>query len=552
MLKHLYKFLFRSASLAFLSLLLSGLLLACGDNTNTAPAGATITTAGSAATTAAGATTAAPATTTSATTTSASATGAQPKGDLKIGTSINMPTSLTVTNGSDGYTMIYFGAGETLMRLDNRQQLQPWLAESLTNVDGSTWQVKLKQNVKFWDGSPLNAQAVIDSFKDSWDKLASADLFISKQTQITATGDYTLTFKTPKPSGDFPHNLATWYFVIHKTGANGSILTGLYQPTKLVKDQELDLTAWTGHWSGPPPIKNITVKLVPVANSRVLGLQAGDFNFLPALSPDVAQSLGSDIEKNPVTGTRIDTIVLNHARLPFSDKAVRQATAFAIDRKVLNDVTLSGQGGIATSLFPPKAGIETIDAQSTSVDQARQILDAAGWKMGSDGIRAKDDKKLSFTLYSYAGRAELTPAAVSIQNQLKPLGYDIKVQEVRDITAQLSSKDFDAAMYSINAGVNGDPQYMFGATLVKGGSYNYGAYDNPQLDSLYTELQAEPDQAKRNALSLQMQDIVKSDVPNLYLISAPLIAAYKKGTIGGFTPYPNDLYLIDRNLTVQS
>jgi peptide/nickel transport system substrate-binding protein len=545
MLIHQHKFLFTYSSLLLLSLLTCGLLMACGDQTVTSTT-TLATTADSRATTVTSSMI------TGAASTTATVSTTQPSGELKLGTGINFPTSLTDTTGSDGYNLIFFGAGETLTRLDVKQNLQNWLADSVTNLDASNWQVKLKQNVKFWDGSPLNAQAVIDSFKDSWEKLPSADLFLSKQTQITATDDYTLNFKTPKPVGDFPHSLATWYFVIHKVGPNGSITTGLYQPTKLVKDQELDLEAFTGHWSGPPPIKKITVKLIPNANARVLALQAGDLNFLPSLPPDIIQGLSGDIEKVSIPTTRIHTIVLNNAKAPFSDKTVRQAMALGIDRKVLNDVTLSGTGGIATNLFPPNGGIQATEAQHTDVAQAKQLLDAAGWTMGSDNIRAKDGNKLSFTLYSYAGRAELTPIAVSVQNQLKPLGFDIKVQEVRDITAHLTTRDFDAAMYSINAAVDGDPQYMFGVTLVKGGSYNFGGYHNSQLDILYDQLRGEPDPARRNALSLQMQDIVKNDVPNIYTISPPLVTAYKKGTVSGFTPYPNDLYLIDRNLTVQS
>jgi peptide/nickel transport system substrate-binding protein len=196
--------------------------------------------------------------------------------------------------------------------------------------------------------------------------------------------------------------------------------------------------------------------------------------------------------------------------------------------------------------------VEVVDAQFTDVARAAQLLDQAGWRIGSDGVRAKGGARLAFTLHSYPSAfAENTPTAVGIQAQLKPLGYEIQIQEVRDITAQVyKDRNFDAAMGSLNAVITGDPQYMFAVSLVEGGAYNYGGYLNPSLERLVDELRAEPDPARRQVLSRQGQELVRPDVPSLYLMAPPMVAAFRKGKVRGYTLHPNDLYFIDRAMEV--
>jgi len=140
--------------------------------------------------------------------------------------------------------------------------------------------------------------------------------------------------------------------------------------------------------------------------------------------------------------------------------------------------------------------------------------------------------------------------AVAIQAQLQPLGYEIQIEQVKNIGDQLSqSQDFDAAMYSANMLVTGDPLYIFNQTLAKGGPANYGGYNNPQLETTLGSLRAEADAAKRQALAVQAQEIVKADSPNIYILVVPFIAANSK-KVKGYTLHPNDLYIVDNQISV--
>ncbi|MHB8645542.1 MAG: ABC transporter substrate-binding protein, partial [Thermomicrobiales bacterium] len=158
--------------------------------------------------------------------------------------------------------------------------------------------------------------------------------------------------------------------------------------------------------------------------------------------------------------------------------------------------------------------------------------------------------RLSAKLISYPARGEITPMAVAIQGQLKPVGFDIQVQEVQDSTGARKSGTFDLTMNSMNTLVTGDPVYLFAAMLLKGGRANYGSYSNPQLETLVAQMRAEPDPAKRGALSKQAQEILRTDVPVVYLAVAPIITAAKKGKVIGYAPNPNNQYFIDNTFSV--
>ncbi|MGI8552239.1 MAG: ABC transporter substrate-binding protein [Dehalococcoidia bacterium] len=473
----------------------------------------------------------------------------QPKGELRVALGIGLPGTLDAFK--DGTQLIRLGAGETLTRVTPDQQIEPWLAESVTPVDASTWRVVLRKNARFWDGSPVTPEAVIASFQRTWDTLPDASTLIGKETRISALDATTLEFKTPRPAGNLPNSLAGPQFVVQKPGTEGSILTGPYRPVHLDVDHEVTLEAFADHWAGPPPIARISVKLVQDANARLLALQAGDVDLVYGLPPELAQNLPSDLERAIVPSTRIDYLLFNTARLPFSERAVRQATSLAIDRKALNQAALDGLGAELNGVLPPLPGSGPAAMQGSDLSRARQLLDDAGWKAGPDGVRMKDGKRLAFTLYSYPGRTELTSIAVALQGQFKTLGYDVQIQQVQQITPVLMSGNFDASMFSLNALPTGDPLYVFAVSFSQSGSGNSGKYSNARLDTLMDQLRTEPDLAKRRLLADQAQAIVTAEVPNAYLLAPPRIDAYKRGKLQGYAPHPNDLYLIDRSISVQ-
>lgn len=470
---------------------------------------------------------------------------AQSKGVLTLGFGFGMPRLLDPLKDP---MLTRMGMQEQLTVQTAQNKIQPWLAESVTNVDPTTWRVTLRPNLKFWDGSPVTAADVSAAMTKNWAASTAANGLISKNTVMTVVDDRTLLFKTPAPTGLFPGALSTQYFGIHKPGSaggtDGTVMTGPYRPTKFTVGTELDLEAFKDYWGGVPPIAQIICKNVVDPNLLVTALQAGDLDGVYTLPPDYLKNFGSDVESYATPSGRISIVDLNVTRLPFSDPAVRQAAALGIDRNLLNLAGLGGKGAPALGLFPATSGFDVVPLQTTDPNQAKTVLDNAGWTVGANGVRSKNGKPLSFTLYTYPGRSELTPMAVAIQGQLKPLGYDIKVVEEVNVTDRLDTTNFDAVMSSVDTLRSGDPQFFENALLIKGANSNLGGYSNPQVDALLAQLGAEVDPAKRQALSRQIQEVVKTDVPALFLAATPIVTAFKKGKVQGFVPHFSDLYFI--------
>jgi peptide/nickel transport system substrate-binding protein len=377
-------------------------------------------------------------------------------------------------------------------------------------------------------------------------------LYLPKETVLTAADDSTVEFRSPTPIGNFPAALASQYFLLHKPDGTQSMCTGQYRPTQFTKDTEVTFSAFDGHWAGKPLLQSLTVKLVADSNTRSLALQSGDVDMVYGLSPEALKSLdNSSFSTVSIPSTRVHFLMLNHLKPPFDDVAVAQATSLGIDRQSLLQAALDGQGVALTSIFPPNQGVDVLPYYTVDVDRARTMLDTAGWSAGPSGVREKAGQRLAFTLYSYPGRAELTPMAIAIQGQLKPLGYDIQVQEVRDITAQTPVNGaWQIAMNSNDSQSNGDPQRLLAQSLVSTGIDNRGGWKNIDFDAAYDSLRTESDAAKRQAALRTVQELATSNMANIYLVAGPIIAAFKKGRVAGYTPHPIDLYTVDRDLTV--
>jgi peptide/nickel transport system substrate-binding protein len=139
--------------------------------------------------------------------------------------------------------------------------------------------------------------------------------------------------------------------------------------------------------------------------------------------------------------------------------------------------------------------------------------------------------------------------AVVMQAQLKPLGFDIQPQE-RQGFDWLYSSDFDAAVSSTNTLPTGDPGYFYNVTFAKDASFNFGKYTSSQLDTLIAQMRVEPDLAKRNGLSRQVQELIRTDIPIASVAISPRVEVIRAGKVKNYTPHPSDQYVLDNKIAV--
>ncbi|TDE12170.1 ABC transporter substrate-binding protein [Jiangella asiatica] len=471
-----------------------------------------------------------------------------PEGTLTIGEN-TFPTALDADVGFAGYTLMAYGIAESLMRVTPDNELVPWVAESVEQVDPLTLEVTIRDDVTFWDGEKVDATAVQRSLERSVTEQPGTDTLIPAGTTFAADGQV-LTITTPEPVGSLSNNLASFNFTIKKVADDGSLVyTGPYRYAEFVEQTSIVLEAYEGHRT-PAAVATIEVQMIPDVSARLLALQAGDIDMayamLPSLKPQL-EAAGMQIHEYPFG--RQNDLVFNVNRPPFDDVAVRQAISLAIDREALVDGVLAGSGTPAYALAPEDIGLTGLVAtQEFDLAEAGEVLDAAGWVEGADGIRTKDGDRLAFALGYYTSRAELEPLATIIRDQLTEIGIEVKLESIADINTAMAENEFDATLYSYNVAPFGEIDRAIGQ-LYTPSSTNNERYSNDEVNALFEQYRTSLDEAEREDLLRQIQELIGADVPVVYLVNPNQIVATAPD-VTDFTPHFLENYKIDPALGI--
>ena len=167
-----------------------------------------------------------------------------------------------------------------------------------------------------------------------------------------------------------------------------------------------------------------------------------------------------------------------------------------------------------------------------------------------DGIREKDGVKLTVRWLTYPSRQELPLLAESAQASLKEIGIDVDINctaNRREFLADMGSWDIYAS--ALVTAPSGDPQYFFTTSCVPGMSYNFGAYDNPEVTALIEQLSREFDPAKRGELAVTLQQMILDD--NAYVFCSFLqMNMISKENVRNYTAHACDYYQVTAELDI--
>lgn len=464
-------------------------------------------------------------------------------------------------NAYSGWACIRYGIGETLMKIADDGTLQPWLAESAVNVNETTWEIVIKDNVCFSNGKKVDAAAVKACFEHLVEvhERAADNLKIAS---MEADGQK-LTIVTSEPNPILMNYLSEAYGCIidMEVGIpeDGCVVgTGPYVATEVVTDDHVSLVKNVNYWDGEVHIDEITVRTISDGDTLALALQSGEINAAYGM----AYASYPIFENDNYTFSSIQTsrcfwgMVNLHEENPgyaiMSDPAVRQAIAMGINKQGFVDVLLNGYGYTATGAFPDSfdfgQGINTV---SYDPEQAKAVLEQAGWvDTDGDGIREKDGVKLSIRWLTYPSRQELPLLAESAQATLKDIGIDVDINctaNRREFLADMTCWDIYAS--AMVTAPSGDPQYFFTSCCVPGMSYNFGAYENTDVNAMIDELATEFDTEKRGELAVKLQQTILDD--NAYVFCSFLqMNMISKSTVTGYTAHACDYYQVTADLDI--
>jgi ABC-type transport system substrate-binding protein len=240
---------------------------------------------------------------------------------------------------------------------------------------------------------------------------------------------------------------------------------------------------------GPPVLRGLVIAVVDEATTKFAGLVSGELDLAgisPAMAPLAERDATLRVASYPVFfGTGL---FFNTTRAPFDDARVRRAIARSIDRERIVEVALAGYGRPGSSPVPPDSPLAWQARVQRDTAEADRLLDAAGWRRGPDGVRARDGKRFDVELLSVGSGDNV--AEQLVQADLLARGVVLRVRQTEMgsflTTARESEKRFDLLL----AGVPGDLALSYVSALFltsqRGGTLDYTGFHSPELDALLT------------------------------------------------------------------
>lgn len=336
-----------------------------------------------------------------------------------------------------GYLMARLQIAETLVMVEPDGKLIGGIAESWTvNDDKLTWRFKIRPGVVFHDGTPVTAEAAAASLQRS---LAGESMQQIPLDQLSVEGD-TLILKTKTRFSHLPAVLVDYASVILAPAswrADGKvakvIATGPFRIVLIDGKTVVELERFDRYWGETPKVARVRYSAIPNGDTRTNVAIAGDqdiiFTTVPAASPRI--NAAGQMKVESMTIPRIRAIAFNSSAPQFSDVRVRRAINMAIDRKGIASAVLRHPGSAATQLLPAAVSDwhdASLPTYPFDIAGANALLDEAGWKRGTDGVRAKDGVRLAATMLTIANRPELTVMGTAMQAQLKAIGMGLAVE----------------------------------------------------------------------------------------------------------------------------
>lgn len=313
--------------------------------------------------------------------------------------------------------------------------------EYFTSEDGLTWTVSIRDDVKFTDGEPLTAGDVAFTYNHCRDNSTVSDF--SMLEEAVAVDETTVEFHMNRPYSIWPYTMAVVGIIpehaYDETYGQNPIGSGRYILKQWDKGQQVIFEANPDYYGEAPAMKKVTV-LFMEEDAALAAAMAGQV--------DVAHTAASYSEQQ-IDGyklTAVQTVDNRGFNLPVgeirekdgvtygnaftSDINVRRAINLGIDRNEMIQNVLNGYGTPAYSVCDKMPWYHAANEVEYDPEEAERLLEEAGWREGTDGVREKDGVRAGFTLMFSNGDSVRQALAEDTSNQLRKLGIEVRTEGV--------------------------------------------------------------------------------------------------------------------------
>lgn len=420
-------------------------------------------------------------------------------------------------------------------------KMEPGLAERWEqSADGLTYTFTLRRNVRFHDGSVLHAHAVKASYErqflpgspfysasppNAYEGVLSG---LVKEIRVVDPQTVAITLHYPRPQQFAlvkivsPQALTRHGLDLTRTPVG----TGPFRLERWESDR-IVLSAFADSWRGRPRIGQVNFAIVPDTQVAMERLEAGDFDLVPEVSPQLFERLAS----NPLTrlvkvgGLNLRFLGMQMERPALQDRRVREAIARAVDRERL--ATYLGRGAMLPARGPlPPASLgydPQIRQPPHDPRRARELLQEAGV-----------EASLTLRLLYNASLEPWVEVAQAVRSDLRKAGLMVELVGVPDWKAfhdERRKGDHDLYLYGWSVSTPDPERFLFPLFQAKSPD-NFGHFSNPKVDELLAQARQPMDDARRLRLYREASRMIVNDVPAVFLYHQITFAAQHARVVG--------------------
>ncbi|NEY72823.1 ABC transporter substrate-binding protein [Bacillus mesophilus] len=449
------------------------------------------------------------------------------------------------------------GIAETLVKVDENLEIQPWVAETWEQVDPVTWKFTIRDGVKFHDGTPVDGEAVKASFERLLSVNESIGANLKIESMVASGQDISFTTNEPYPAflSELVHTNASIIKVDAENHSEKPIATGPFEVVSFTPESEINLKRYEGYWDGAAKLDKVTIKFNSDGNVRALALQSGEADIAFHLPPEALAPIESreDLRVESVSSLRVHFLLYNAQKPALQDVNVRRALDKLINRPVAVSEIMNGHATEASGPFNPNFAFAGEKApEEYDPKQAELLLKEAGYEKNANGILEKNGEPLELKLATYQGRPELPLMAQYLQAEAASLGIKIDIVTVEDIDSYLweQQDEWDLVTYSNLTAPRGDGGYFLNVAYLPEGGLNPGQINIPELNEITQQLNSTANLDDRIELQKKAVEMIQDEVPHSFILHPHIIVGVNE-RIKNWQPGSEEYYLITNKMDVE-
>lgn len=445
------------------------------------------------------------------------------------------PHTVTAVNDFRILVNIYDG----LVRFqDGSLAVEPALATDWEiSEDGTVYTFELREGVTFHDGTPFNAEAVKFNFDRMLDESHPyydtgpfpLSFYFSAIQETRVIDEYTVQLVLAEPFAPLMSNLAyptgllvspTAVETHGEAFGRNPVGTGAFQFVEWQSNTSVTVEANEDYWDGPVGVQQVVFRPITDSNTRVTEMLSGGLDLMVEVPPDSVQVFEQrdEFSMYEQAGPHLWFLILNLREGPFTNKAMRQAVNYAIDKEGLVDNVLQGTATVADSPIPPAfdwAYNEDLDPYPYDPERAQELIQEAGYA---------GEELVFYVTEGGSGMLDPVPMGTAIQADMEAVGLNVSIEtyEWNTFLGRVNPGLEGKADMAQMAWMTNDPDTLpFLALRTEAwpeeGGFNSGYYSNPEVDELLAQARRSTDQAERARLYREVQAIVYDDAPWVFV-----------------------------------